>query len=66
MGRPSKLPLRKGGEKTLQRDLPTSACCSPRGGRPSLGRASPSISSRLPFVSVFAAPTVVSLPQLPL
>lgn len=43
MGRPNKLPLNEGGEKMLQRDmaLPTSACCSSTGVRPSLGRASP-------------------------
>lgn len=43
MGGPHKLPLNKGGEKMLQRDLdlPTSACCSSTGGRPSLGTARP-------------------------
>lgn len=46
------------GEKMLQRDLPTFACCSPRGGRPSLGRASPPLSSHLPFISSCAAPVV--------
>lgn len=51
----------------LQRDvdLPTSAYCSSTGGRPSLGRASASTSSCLPFTSSFAAPrSVVSLPHL--
>lgn len=65
MGGPNKLPVTKGGEKMLRKalDLPTSACRSSAGGRPDLGRASPSLSSCLPFTSSFAAP-VVSLPHL--
>lgn len=51
----------------LQRDVDwlTSAYCSSTGGRPGLGRASPSTSSCLPFTSSFAPPRpVVSLPHL--
>ena len=45
MVRPRELPLSKGGERTLQRDLPAAAGCPSRGWgqycRPSLGKARP-------------------------
>lgn len=62
MGGPHKLPLNKGGEKMLQRDLdlPTSAYCSSTGGRPSQpppsAAACPSLHPLLP--------PMVSLPHL--
>lgn len=64
MGGPHKLPLNKGGEKMLQRDLDllTSACCSSTGGRSSLGRASPRHQQLPALHFMVSAPHGVSIP----